>query len=185
MLEQTRTAVAVRHARLRDVPVLQTLIDQAVRGLMHHDYTPRQVDSAARYLFAVETRLIEDRTYYVAEVNGVLIGAGGWSRRHAFSSYEYGVSKNAEAYLDPRYDAARIRAYFVHPAFARRGIARELLATSEADARSNGFWQTELIASSTGVPLYEKAGYTALGEESVTLTDGVTLTGLRMMKFLN
>lgn len=186
MFEQTKLRLAIRHARLSDIPALKALVDQSVRGLLQDHYTPRQIESSLIYLFGVDAQLIEDRTYYIAEVDGQLAGIGGWSRRQALYGYDEASHGNgAASYLDPHRDPAHIRAFFVHPDFARRGIASELLAISEADARRSGFRKAELIATWAGVPVYEKAGYVTVGSEKVFLPDGVSLTGLRMMKNLN
>jgi GNAT superfamily N-acetyltransferase len=179
--------IDLRLAHFDDVPALRHLVAQSVRGLLNRDYTPRQINSSLNYLFGVDERLIADGTYYVAESNGVIAGAGGWSRRKALYGYHHWTPDDAtieEPYLDPAIDAARIRAFFVHPDHARRGIARELLHLSESAARAEGFWKVELIATLTGIPLYESCGYIGVNEESLTLPDGVTINGLHMMKIL-
>jgi len=179
-----RLNLAVRLAREDDIPELKDLVAQAVRQLMRNDYTPRQIESALVHLLGIDSRLIEDGTYYVAEVGDRIAGAGGWSRRKAIYGHDATPNPEAEQFLDPLIDAARIRAYFVHPDFARQGIARQLLQVSEAAARASGFWKAELVATWTGVPVYESAGYTGVEPIEVTLPDGVSLTGLRMMKML-
>ncbi|MBZ0300027.1 MAG: GNAT family N-acetyltransferase [Anaerolineae bacterium] len=175
----------VRVARHSDIPALNQLIRQSVRGLLSEDYTPQQIESSLVHLFGVDTHLIDDGTYYVAEVEGCLAGAGGWSRRAAIYGHDSTPGHEAAAtLLNPLTDAARIRAYFVHPDFARRGIARELLYLSEAAARAEGFWKLELVATWKGAPVYRACGFEATGEASVKLPDGVTLTGLYMRKIL-
>lgn len=172
----------VRLAESDDLPALRDLVEQSVRGLLREVYTPRQIESSLKYLFGVDPALIEDGTYYIAEVDGNLAGAGGWSHRSAI----YGRGDDEPpVYLDPAVDAARIRAFFVHPNYAGRGIAHELLYLSEAAAYRAGFRSAELLATWKGAPIYQSCGYTTIKEVSVTLPDGVTLTGLYMTKGLD
>jgi N-acetylglutamate synthase-like GNAT family acetyltransferase len=177
----------VRPARRDDLPALHDLVEQSVRGLLREVYSPRQIESSLKYLFGVDPALIEDGTYYVAEVNGNLAGAGGWSKRSAI--YGHGDERSPQdtppVYLDPALDAARIRAFFVHPNYAGRGIAHELLSLSESAAYSAGFRKVELVATWKGAPVYKSCGYMVVETTSVTLPDGEILTGLHMMKELN
>lgn len=174
----------VRPAQADDLNALHDLVEQSVRGLLREVYTPRQIESSLKYLFGVDPALIEDGTYYVAEVDGNLAGAGGWSRRSAI--YGHGDDQPAAPiYLDPSVDAARIRAFFVHPNYAGRGIAHELLYLSEAAAYRAGFRKVELIATWKGAPVYQSCGYSTIEETTLTLPDGVMLTGLYMAKGLD
>ncbi len=184
MVATTALNLAVRLAHPSDIPELKQLIQDAARGLMAKDYTTRQIESALTHLLGVDSRLIEDGTYYVAEVDGEIAGAGGWSRRKAIYGHDATPREDADVFLDPMSDAARIRAFFVRPQFARQGIARHLLHISESAARANGFWKLELVATWTGVPVYESVGYITVDDAKVTMPDGETITGLQMMKIL-
>ena len=177
----TMTRIATRLAREEDIPELQTIIRQSVTGLLHNDYTDRQIESGLIHLFGVDEQLIQDQTYYVAEVDGHIAGSGGWS----FHNELYGTHSQGAEYLNTNEDAARIRTMFVHPEFARQGISSELLRVSEAAAKSCGFHQAELIATLTGVPFYTAKGYAPIKTVEVFLPDGVSLVGLQMSKALN
>lgn len=176
--EMTRTTT--RLAQAVDIPELQQIIEQSVVGLLRNDYTESQIESALQHLFGIDEQLIQDKTYYVAEVEGRIAGSGGWSFRREL----YGTQSHADAFLNNRRDAARIRAMFVHPDFARMGVGSELLAVSEAAASSYGFLQAELIATLTGVPFYTARGYIVRGPVEVVLPDGVSLKGTSMTKSL-
>ena len=172
--------VKTRLATEADIPELTRLVDRSVRGLMSRDYTNRQIESALVHLFGVDDQLIYDQTYFVAEMGGQLAGAGGWSFRKDL----YGTHADTNTILDWRSEAARIRAMYVSPEFARQGVGSALLRTSEADARKHGYRRVELISTWTGMPLYIANGYRAIEEVSVFLPDGIGLTGMQMGKVL-
>lgn len=176
----------VRRAEPDDLPALHDLVEQSVRGLLREVYTPSQIESSLKYLFGVDPALIQDGTYYIAEVEGHLAGAGGWSRRSAIYGHgdDHAPQDAPPVYLDPQVDAARIRAFFVHPNYAGRGIAHELLYLSEAAAYSAGFRSLELVATWKGAPVYQSCGYLTVEETVVTLPDGISLSGLFMRKVL-
>ena len=166
---------------LAEVDVLNALVEQSVRVLSTDYYTPAQIDSALRYLFGIDTQLILDGTYYVAEIDGQRAGCGGWSRRRTL----YGGDQSkaaADPLLDPARDPGRIRAFFVHPDFARRGVGRAILAACEAAAQQAGFRRLELAATLPGEPLYRALGYTPDDQSAIPFPDGQSLPIVRMHK---
>jgi GNAT superfamily N-acetyltransferase len=174
--------VVIRTATRDDGPAIARLIAESARGLSRDDYTERQVKSALETgVFGVDTDLILDGTYFVVESGGRLIGCGGWSRRRTLFGGDRFAGRQAEE-LDPRIEPAKIRAFFVHPEWARRGIARRILEHCESDARDHGFRSLELMATLPGLRLYEAFGYVA--EERVTyeMDDGVSIELVRMGK---
>jgi GNAT superfamily N-acetyltransferase len=129
-----------------------------VRGLSEGHYTPAQVEAALVHMFGVDTQLVADGTYYVVEGDGALAAAGGWSaRRTLFGGDQF--KREADPRLDPATEPARIRAFFVHPSYARRGLGRALFDRCRADAESAGFASLELMATLPGVPLYRALGF--------------------------
>jgi GNAT superfamily N-acetyltransferase len=174
-------AVTTRLATFNDVPQLMALIDLSVRGLSEGYYTLVQIESSLKYIFGVDSQLITDGTYYVAEKDGTLVGCGGWSKRNTL----YGGDQHKEIedpLLDPAHDAARIRAFFVHPDYARQGIGRQIINVCETAAKSNGFTNFELGATLPGVPLYTALGYETVNRVDAVLPDGVVLGILKMRK---
>jgi GNAT superfamily N-acetyltransferase len=165
--------------------------------LQSNDYSPSQIDGALATVFGVDTQLIADRTYFIAEaesytgatvpvVQGAappssIVGCGGWSKRKTLYGGDQWTGREA-ALLDPQRDAAKIRAFFVHPAWARRGIGTMILETCENAAQSAGFTRFEMGATLTGVPLYQARGYVALENLEVPLANGETLPIVRMEK---
>ncbi len=104
--------------------------------------------------------LVADGSYFVAEVGGALAGCGGWSaRRTLFGGDRFAARQDDR--LDPAVDAARIRAFFVAPAFARRGVGGAILAACESAAKAAGFRTAALMATLPGVPFYHANGYVA------------------------
>jgi GNAT superfamily N-acetyltransferase len=173
-----------RLATFEDVPMLQQLIELSVRGLSEGYYTPAQVESAIKYIFGVDSQLLIDGTYYLIESEDSIVACGGWSRRNTL----YGGDQHKEEedpLLNPAIDAARIRAFFVHPDSARQGIGRTLINVCETAAQQYGFTKMELGATLPGVPLYEAMGYQAVKRIDVALPDGEVMGIVKMEKELN
>ena len=170
-----------RLATFADIPALNEMIALSVRGLSTAYYTPNQIESAIKYVFGVDTQLVTDGTYYIAELNGKIVGCGGWSKRNTL----YGGDQHKEIedpLLDPKTDAARIRAFFVHPDHARQGIGTLIINVCEAAAKENGFTSFELGATLPGVPLYTVMGYVVIERIDAPLPDGEVLGIVKMRK---
>jgi GNAT superfamily N-acetyltransferase len=172
----------LRAATDADIPVIAALIETSVRGLQAEDYSVEQMNGAIGTVFGVDSQLIADGTYFVVETeSGVLAGCGGWSKRATlFGADAAAVRENK--LLDPRVDAARIRAFFVHPDWARQGIGSLLLEACEQAAVEGGFARLELGATLTGERLYSARGYCAVERIEVPLVNGATLPVIRMTK---
>lgn len=171
----------IRLARETDLPGLHHLIAESVRGLSRADYSLEQIESGLKYVFGPDSQLIADGTYFVIEASGEFAAAGGWSRRGTL----YGGNQHksgADALLDPVRDAARIRAFFVHPEWARRGLGSRLFDACLTAAVAHGFHAFELGATLPGVPLYKRLGFRELERVDVPLPDGVVLPIVRMKR---
>ena len=174
----------IRKARLEDREAVQRLIRESASGLSRDHYQDVQIEAANAKVFGVDTGLIDDGTYFVAESEGVLVGCGGWSKRKALFGGDQYTDRNT-GYADPLSDAAKIRAFFVHPQYARKGIAREILSRCEQEAREGGFRALELMATLPGIAFYEKSGFSATGVRfDLDLGDGVLLELVPMRKEL-
>lgn len=171
----------LRTATNADVPALRALIAASVRGLSVGYYTPAQAESALVHVFGPDTQLIADGTYYVVESNGTLVAAGGWSHRRTHFGGDQ-MKSGDDADLDPATEPARIRAFFVHPAWARRGLGRLMFERCRDDAREAGFRELTLVATLPGVPLYEVLGFLAGERFTVPLPDGLGLPVIRMTR---
>lgn len=171
----------VRNAREADVPDIERLITCSVRELSAGFYDDMQIESALRFVFGVDTRLIDDGTYHVVEVEGVLAAAGGWSRRRTlFGGDQW--KRGADDLLDPSREPARIRAFFVHPVWSRRGLGRLLFDICRQDASAAGFGRFELMATLPGEPLYRALGFTADERVALELPDGIRVPLVRMSR---
>jgi len=175
--------IRIRLAEASDIPSLRELIEASVRGLQAGDYSVAQLESALRTVYGVDTQLISDGTYFAAEEiaasgTALLVGCGGWSKRKTLYGGDQFAGRE-DSLLDPAKDAAKIRAFFVHPAWARRGIGGMILETCEAAA---GFQRLEMGATLTGVPFYRAKGYEELEAVEAPLGDGLTLPIVRMGK---
>jgi GNAT superfamily N-acetyltransferase len=172
---------SIRLATVDDIPSLEVLIPLSVRTLQSAHYSAAQMEAALGPVFGVDRQLISDGTYFVAEQAGRIVGCGGWSRRRAvFGGDRARVGEDAA--LDPACDPARIRAFFVHPEAARRGIGRALLEACEAALRAAGFREAVLVATLAGEPLYATCGYAVAERYEVALAGELKLPAVRMVK---
>ncbi len=160
---------------------MTALIHASVRGLSRGFYTDEQVESAIRHVFGVDTVLVEDGTYFCVMAGETIVGCGGWSRRQTHYGGDH-AKHESDTLIDPATDPARIRAFFVHPDWARRGIGRMLLDACADAARSAGFRTLMLVSTMPGEPLYRAYGFAPVEEMNLSLPDGVTLPLLRMVR---
>ncbi len=174
-------AFSIRLAREDDIQALEILIPLSVRALQAPFYTSAQMEAALGPVFGVDRQLISDGTYFVVEHSGRIVGCGGWSRRRAVFGGDRARLVEDDV-LDPAHDPARIRAFFVHPDWARRGIGRSLLGACESAFCVAGFRNAVLVATLAGEPLYASFGYTVAERYEVPLSDGLTLPVVRMAK---
>jgi GNAT superfamily N-acetyltransferase len=210
-------SICIRVATAEDVPVLRELIEASVRELQAEDYTMAQREAALRTVFGVDSQLIADGTYLVAEDCGAadtaalglprtagcgaadttalglsgtqtgvsvlprIAGCGGWSKRKTLYGGDHWTQRE-DSLLDPEKDAAKIRAFFVHPAWARRGVGTLLLEACETAAREAGFQRYEMGATLTGAKLFGVKGYVAVKRIVVPLDRGESLTVIHMEK---
>jgi GNAT superfamily N-acetyltransferase len=173
--------LTLRQAVPADIPTLRVLIDASVRGLQAGDYTAAQIEGALQSVYGVDSQLIADGTYFVVESEAAIVGCGGWSKRKTLFGGDRWTSRE-DALLNPQRDAAKIRAFFVHPKWVRRGIGSMILEACEGAAAAAGFTRCEMGATLTGVPLYRARGYVALENLEAPLANGESLTVVRMEK---
>jgi GNAT superfamily N-acetyltransferase len=169
----------LRTASDADIPALAALIPDAVRALSADCYTPAEIESGIRYAFGVDAQLIADGTFFVAEADGQIAGCGGWSWRRKIYGGD-AVAAETLAPLDPATDAARIRAFFVHPKYARRGIGSAILRACARAAAGAGFRRLELLGTLPGERLYRAHGFEVLAYTDHVLPDGVRIRWVRM-----
>jgi GNAT superfamily N-acetyltransferase len=183
-------SIRIRPATHDEVPALRQLIETSVRELQVHDYTEKQREAALRTVFGVDSQLIADGTYLVADASDArsdvttkpaIAGCGGWSKRKTlFGGDQY--SGREDSLLDPAHDAAKIRAFFVHPAWARQGVGTLILDACENAARAAGFIRFEMGATLTGVKLFGVKGYVPVKRMDVPLDNGEVLPIVQMEK---
>ena len=175
-------SIALRVAQFEDVPALRELIARSIRTLGAADYSAAQIEAALAGAFGVDTTLIRDGTYFVATgAEGAIVACGGWSRRRTLFGSDARAERD-ESWLDPRTEAAKIRAFFVDPAYARHGLGREILERSETNAIRAGFSSFALMATLPGVRFYKKHGYVAEAPITHPLPGGLTIRFVPMTK---
>jgi GNAT superfamily N-acetyltransferase len=174
----------LRKAVSEETPILRALIEASVRGLQSGDYSAEQIEGALQSVYGVDSQLISDGTYFVVEnTHDVIVACGGWSKRKTLYGGDQWVGREP-VLLDPLDDAAKIRAFFVHPDWVRRGIGSLILDACEKAARASGFTRFEMGATLTGIPLYQARGYESLENLEVPLGNGSKLPIVRMAKTL-
>jgi GNAT superfamily N-acetyltransferase len=171
----------LRLATDADLPALRAVMARAIAELQVGFLTPDQVASSAAVM-GLDTRLVADGTYFIAEIDGAIAGCGGWSRRATLYGGDHSAGRDARL-LDPATEPARVRAMYTDPAFVRRGVGRAVLNACEAAAAAAGFSRVELMATLAGQPLYHAAGYTPI-EAIEDASGGVPVPLVRMGKTL-
>ena len=182
--------IRVRKATTADVPRLREVIEASVRGLQAKDYSPAQIEGALQSVYGVDSQLIADGTYLVAEAfdfqnqdsqKPEIVACGGWSKRKTLYGGDQYESRE-DSLLDPKQDAAKIRAFFVHPKWARQGIGSMILEACENAASEAGFTSLEMGATLSGVAFYRAKGYAEIERQNAPLSNGETLEIVRMVK---
>jgi GNAT superfamily N-acetyltransferase len=173
---------ALRIARASDIPVLTALMQRAIGELLKPHLSPEQVQASFE-IMGLDTQLIADGTYFVAEVDGAPAACGGWSRRMTHFGGDHSPGRDARLLQSPS-EAARVRAMYTHPHFARRGLGRAMLAHCERAAAAEGFTRVELVATMAGLPLYRACGYEDLEGFDEIAPSGIAVPLMRMRKRL-
>jgi GNAT superfamily N-acetyltransferase len=179
------TNIHLRKATAADVPRLCEVIEASVRGLQSNDYSPAQIEGALQSVYGVDSQLIADGTYFVAELSQQedkeIVACGGWSKRKTLYGGDQFAGRE-DSTLDPAHDAAKIRAFFVHPDWVRRGLGGLILETCEDAARAAGFKRLEMGATLSGVNFYKAKGYAEVENQSTPLGNGESLAIVKMAK---
>mgnify|MGYP000613264291 CR=1 FL=1 len=171
----------IRPAQPSDIPALDALIVLSAQELSQGFMPEEEIKASIDHIYGVDTELVSDGTYFVAEKDGKPVACGGWSKRKTLFGGDRYAGREA-GFLDPAIDAAKIRAFFVHPDYARQGIAHAMLEKCEAEMKDAGFMQSEMMATLPGIPFYERNGYRRLEEHVHQLPNGSTARGVRMSK---
>lgn len=173
----------LRTATAEDMPAIREVIDASVRGLQAGDYSPGEIEASLKTVFTTDTQLIVDGTYFVAlSESGEVAGCGGWSKRKTLYGGDRQVERIEPELLDPAVDAAKVRAIFVHPRFARMGLGSLILKASEDAAVAAGFRRFEMGSTLTGLKLYALKGYREVDRVQVPVGDGEMIEVVRMVK---
>lgn len=173
----------LRIATTEDLADIRQLIDASVRGLQAGDYSPAQIEASLRTVFTTDSQLIADGTYFVAfSESGEMAGCGGWSKRKTLYGGDHQVERIEPELLDPAIDAAKVRAIFVHPRFARMGLGSKILTAAEEAATQAGFHRFEMGSTLTGVALYTLKGYREVDRVMVPVGGDKSIEVVRMIK---
>jgi GNAT superfamily N-acetyltransferase len=171
--------LTMRLATDADLPALRLMMARAIAELQNDVLSPAEVE-ASKAVMGLDTQLIADGGYFIAEIDGQLAGSGGWSRRATLYGGDHSAGRDARL-LDPASEPARVRAMYTHPDFTRRGVGRAVLAACQDAARASGFTRLELMATLSGLPLYSAAGFTEI-ERILDANGGTPVPLVRMGK---
>ena len=171
----------LRCAQTSDVAAIQALIARSARHLSVPYYTPEQAEAMIQHVFGVDSQLIADATYFVTETNAQLSACGGWSKRRTLFGGDQ-TKKGPDPLLDPATEPARIRAFFVDPSMARRGLGRQLMDECLREARAAGFSALELVSTLPGEPLYLATGFTVMERFELDLPGNIRVPVSRMRR---
>jgi N-acetylglutamate synthase-like GNAT family acetyltransferase len=174
----------IRPAAPADIPAMQALIARSGVQLSVGFYTDEQAAAITRDVFGVDSQLVVDQTYFAVEEAGVIVACGGWSKRATVFGGDQHKSSGEDRLLDAASEPARIRAFFVEPAMARRGLGGKLLDHCVAEARAAGFTALELMSTMPGVPRYLAYGFAPLETIALPLSGDVTVALTRMRREL-
>ncbi|RUR04964.1 GNAT family N-acetyltransferase [Legionella sp. km772] len=177
--------IEIRTATPHDSEKLNELIAFSARKLSQDYYSEPEIEGAIRYIFGVDSELLQDKTYFVVEKDGEIAGCGGWRKRKTLFGGNQFSGRGQAIYLDPSKEAAKIRAFFIHPQFARQGLGSQLLKYCEQQAYLQGFTKLEMMATLPGVKLYSALAYEVIAEERVLLPNGLSIRFVRMLKNVN
>jgi GNAT superfamily N-acetyltransferase len=174
--------IHIRLARLEDIPTLENLIPESARTLQANYYASEQIEGDLGTVFGIDTQLIQDQTYFIAESANQIVCCGGWSKRKTLYGGDQSKNLEEDQLLNPNLDPAKIRAFFIHPAWARKGIGSQIMRQCEKAALDARFKTIEIIATLAGEPLYRKFGYCTLQQFEISLPNQSTLPVVRMFK---
>lgn len=175
--------LTARLACMHDLPALTELMRRAIAELQAGFLSVEQI-AASHHVMGLDTQLVRDGTYFIVEHAGSAAGCGGWSFRATLYGGDQSMVARTPARLDSATDAAKIRAMYTHPDFARRGIGTRVLGLCEDAARAAGFTRVELMATAAGVPLYLRRGYGELEAMAPARIGAVEVPLVRMGKSL-
>ena len=175
------------HCRLAtdaDLDQLNALMGRAIAQLQGDFLSPQEID-ASQHVMGLDTQLVRDGTYFLVEADGMIAGCGGWSWRSTLYGGDTSIVAREPYALDPAIDAARIRAMYTDPQFARRGVGRQILGACEEAARDAGFKKAEMMATLAGAALYRVCGYHEIEHIRTEPIAGVVVPMIRMGKSLD
>ena len=169
---RARKPITIRRAAAADAGNIRALQDAAFRIETRADYEPDDVESFLSHAGTLEDGLIEENTYFVAEIEGEIVASGGWSARQA--AFETYIRSGSAAPAG----SAVIRGVYVDPAYAATGLAQRLVGVIEAGIASCGYAGAYLATTYTGMPFFTSAGYKPCNLVSLAFPDGNELHGV-------
>ena len=165
------TTITIRAARPSDLAAVDALLSRSYPALVKADYPPSVVVTAFPLLSRANPSLLASGTYHVAEdVDGAVVGAGGWTRSGPQGGRRPGMG--------------HVRHVATHQSWIRRGIGTSVMRRTIAQARGAGMHVLDCLSTRTAVPFYASMGFSAVGPVEINLRPGITFPAVRMIRRL-
>ncbi|MEE4209457.1 MAG: GNAT family N-acetyltransferase [Parvularcula sp.] len=157
----------IRTAQAADIPAMLDVQRSAMMELAAASYDPVQISALLRYNARQFERLVRDGRSIVVTSEARIIGCAGWQ------------PSGSDARGQKLFDGVEVRSVYVHPNFARRGLARLLLLQIERKAREFGASELTLLATFNAVQFYCSQGYIVKGSGELQASS-ISLPGKSM-----
>ncbi|MFL2701333.1 MAG: GNAT family N-acetyltransferase [Gammaproteobacteria bacterium] len=171
-----------RLANSEDIPAIKGLMEQSITELLGNYLNEEELEASFESM-GLDGQLILDKTYFLIDFEGILVGCGGWSNRKTLFGGNHTPNRSND-FLNPNNDSAKIRAMYTHPDWARKGIGTLILELAEKEASNAGFKRCELMATLSGIYLYKNRGYKIDEEIYYRSKKGNSVKMFKMTKFL-
>ena len=171
-----------RLANSKDIPAIKGLMEQSITELLGNYLNEEELEASFESM-GLDGQLILDKTYFLIDFEGILVGCGGWSNRKTLFGGNHTPNRSND-FLNPNNDSAKIRAMYTHPDWARKGIGTLILELAEKEASNAGFKRCELMATLSGIYLYKNRGYKIDEEIYYRSKKGNSVKMFKMTKFL-
>ena len=171
-----------RLANSVDISAIKGLMEQSITRLLGNYVNEEELEASFESM-GLDDQLILDKTYFLIDFEGILVGCGGWSNRKTLFGGNHTPNRSND-FLNPIDDAAKIRAMYTHPDWSRKGVGTLILEIAEKEASNSGFKRCELMATLSGIHLYKARGYTVDDEIIYKSKKGNSVKMFKMTKLL-
>ena len=171
-----------RKAEIQDIPAIKELMDLSISKVLGKLTDKKELEASFESM-GLDTKLIEDNSYFLIFEADNLIGSGGYSIRKTLFGGNHTPNRSDDL-LVPGKEPSKIRAMYTHPDWIRKGVGSMILELSENESKKLGFNKAELMATISGILLYQDRGYEVDKEIEYESRAGNKVRMYRMFKNL-